>query len=55
MWNDYLALPVNAGTLYMKCYLCMNSVSGLCLCLRNTALKLNWHLTCVDGLSRART
>ena len=25
----------------MKCYLCMNSVSGLCLCPRDTALKLN--------------
>ena len=49
MWNDCLALPVNAGTLYMKCYLCMNSFSGLCLCLRDTALKLNCHLTCVDG------
>ena len=26
----------------MKCLLCMNSVSGLCLCLRDTALKLNF-------------
>ena len=25
----------------MKCFLCMNSVLGLCLCLRDTALKLN--------------
>ena len=25
----------------MQCFLCMNSVSGLCLSLRDTALKLN--------------
>ena len=25
----------------MKCFLCMNSVSGLCLCLRDTALEFN--------------
>ena len=40
MWNDCLALPVNVETMYMKCYLCMNSISGLCLCLRDTALNL---------------
>ena len=41
MWNDCHALLVNAWTLCIKCFLCMNSVSGLCLCLRDTALKLN--------------
>ena len=25
----------------MKCFLCVNSVSGLCLCLRDTALNFN--------------
>ena len=25
----------------MKCFRCMNSISGLCLCLRDTALNLN--------------
>ena len=25
----------------MKCFLCVNSVSRLCLCLRDTALKFN--------------
>ena len=24
----------------MKCFMCMNSISGLCLCLRDTALYL---------------
>ena len=41
MMNDCHALPVNAWTLCMKCFLCMNSVSGLCLCLRDTALEMN--------------
>ena len=44
-----LALLINAGTLYMKCYLGMNSVSRLCLSLRDTALNVTCHLTCVDG------
>ena len=35
-----LALPTNAWTLGMK-YFYMNSVSGLCLCLRDTALDFN--------------
>ena len=34
---------------YELYYPCMNSVSGLCLCLRDTALYLNCHLNCVDG------
>ena len=25
----------------MKCFLCVNSISGLCLCLRDAALKFN--------------
>ena len=25
----------------MNCILCMNSVSGMCLCLRDTALRFN--------------
>ena len=39
----------------MKCYLCMNSVSGLCLSLRDIALNVTCHLICVDSKSRART
>ena len=39
----------------MKCFWCMNSVSGLCLCLRDDALSLTFHLNCVDGESRERT
>ena len=31
----------DAWALCMKCFLCMNSVSGLCLSRRDTALKLN--------------
>ena len=41
MWNDCLALPVNAVTMCMKCFLCMNSVSGLRLYLRDAALNLS--------------
>ena len=44
-----LALPINARTQYINCILCMNSVSGLCLCLRDTALKLTRHWNCVNG------
>ena len=33
----------------MNCIMSMISVSGLCLCLRDTVLKLNCHLNCVDG------
>ena len=36
-----LALPINARTLCMKCFLCMNSISRLCLSLRDNALKFN--------------
>ena len=32
---------MNAWTLGMKCFLCMNSVSGLCLSLMDTALEIN--------------
>ena len=32
----------------MNGILCMNSVLGLCLCLRDTALKLTRHLNYVD-------
>ena len=32
---------MNASTLCMKCFLYMNSVSGLCLRLRDTALEFN--------------
>ena len=40
-----LALPINAWTLCMKyIFLYMNSVSGLCLCLRDTTLKFNLPL-----------
>ena len=44
-----LALPINAKTLCMKCFLCMNSVLGLCLSLGDAALSLTCHLNCVDG------
>ena len=36
-----LALPINARTLCMKCFLCMNSVSGLWLRLKDTVLEFN--------------
>ena len=39
--NYGLALPMNAWTLCMKCFLYMNCVSGLCLRLRDTALEFN--------------
>ena len=42
MWNYYLAIPMNARTLCMKCFLCVNSVSRLCLHLRDTALEFNF-------------
>ena len=29
--------------------LCMISVSGLCLCLRDTVLYIDCHVDCVDG------
>ena len=41
MWNYCLAIPMNARTLCMKCFLCVNSVSRLCLRLRDTALEFN--------------
>ena len=37
-----LALPMNAWTLCIKCFLYVNSVSGLCLRLRDTALNINF-------------
>ena len=40
MWNYCLAFPMNAGTLCMKCFLCVNSVSRLCLRLRDIALNI---------------
>ena len=40
MWNYCLAFPMNARTLCMKCFLCVNSVSRLCLRLRDTALNI---------------
>ena len=41
MWNYCLAIPMNARTLCMKCFLCVNSVSRLCLRLKDTALEFN--------------
>ena len=41
MLNYCLAFPMNARTLGMKCFLCVNSVSRLCLRLRDTALNIN--------------
>ena len=41
MWNYCLAIPMNARTLCMKGFLCVNSISGLCLRLRDTALNMN--------------
>ena len=41
MWNYCLAFPMNARTLCMKCFLCVNSVSRLCLRLRDTTLNIN--------------
>ena len=41
MWNYCLAFPMNARTLCMKCFLCVNSVLRLCLRLRDTALNIN--------------
>ena len=38
MWNYCLAIPMNARTLCIKCFLCVNSISGLCLRLIDTAL-----------------
>ena len=35
------ALPMNGWTLCMKCFLYVNSVSGLCLHLRDIALNIN--------------
>ena len=40
MWNYCLAFPINARTLCMKCFLCVNSISRLCLRLRDTALNI---------------
>ena len=37
------------STKILKIFLCMISVSGLCLSLRDTALRFNLPLTCVDG------
>ena len=44
-----LALPMNAWTLCMKCVWYVNSVTRLCLHLKDTAYNLTCHLTCVDG------
>ena len=41
MWNYCLAFPMNARTLCMKCFLCVNSVSRMCLRLRDTVLGFN--------------
>ena len=41
--NGLLWIGCLAWTLCMDCILCMNSVSGLCLCLRDTALYLTCH------------
>ena len=41
MRNYCLAIPMNARTLCMKCFLCVNSVSRLYLRLRDTALGFN--------------
>ena len=48
-WINGLALLMNAMTWYIEYFMCMNSVSGLCLCLRDTALKLTRHMNNVDG------
>ena len=40
MSNYCLAFPMNARTLCMKCFLCVNSASRLCLRLRDTALNI---------------
>ena len=47
----YIAFTINALTGYVEnfYFLCMNSVSGLCLSLRDTAVVFNCHLNCVDG------
>ena len=42
MWNYCLAFPMNARTLCMKCFLCVNSVSRLFLRLRDTALNIKF-------------
>ena len=41
MWNYCLAIPMNAKTLCMKCFRCVNNVSRLCLHLSDTALEFN--------------
>ena len=46
----YIEVTINASTWYVNFFFrCMNSVSGLCLSLRDTALKFNLPLTYVDG------
>ena len=45
-----LTLLINAETLCMNYFLCMNSISGLCLCLRDTAVNLTFHLNSVRWL-----
>ena len=42
MWNYCLSFPMNARTLCMKCFLCVNSISRLCLRLRDTALNIKF-------------
>ena len=37
------------STKILKIFLCMINVSRLCLCLRNTVLRFNCHVNCVDG------
>ena len=40
MWNYCLVIPMNARTLCMKCFLCVNSVSRLRLRFRDAALNI---------------
>ena len=42
MWNYCLVIPMNARTLCMKCFLCVNGVLRLCLRLRDTVLEFNF-------------
>ena len=43
-------ITVNAWTLCMKCFMCMNSVSGLYLRLRDTKLGFNLSFDLCRGL-----
>ena len=45
-----MEVNINASMWYVKFFFrCMNSVSGLCLSRRDTALRLNYHVNCVDN------